>query len=134
MHMHGDPQTMQLNPMPGDAVPQVVAFFQGRLAAVSQLGVAPERVALDPGIGFGKTVEQNFSLLRRQQELLSLERPLLVGWSRKSSLAALTGLQSAGERLVPSVVAAVLAVERGAKIVRVHDVAATVAGLKVGWE
>lgn len=134
MHMHGDPQTMQINPMQGDAVPQVVEFLQGRLSVMSQSGVAPERVVLDPGIGFGKTVEQNFALLRRQHELLSPGRPLLVGWSRKSALAALTGLQSPSDRLVPSVAAAVLAVERGAKIVRVHDVAATVAGLKVGHQ
>lgn len=130
MHMHRDPQTMQLAPMQGDAVPQVLAFLRERSDALRQRGVAAERITWDPGIGFGKTVEQNFALLARQQELLADGYPLLAGWSRKSSLGAVTGLEVA-DRLVPSVVAAVLAAERGARIVRVHDVAATVAGLKV---
>ena len=130
MHMHRDPQTMQLAPMQGDAVPQVLAFLRERSDALRQRGVAAERITWDPGIGFGKTVEQNFALLARQQELLVDGYPLLAGWSRKSSLGAVTGLEVA-DRLVPSVVAAVLAAERGARIVRVHDVAATVAGLKV---
>jgi dihydropteroate synthase len=130
MHMHRDPQTMQLAPMQGDAVPQVLAFLRERSDALRQRGVGAERIMWDPGIGFGKTVEQNFALLARQQELLADGYPLLAGWSRKSSLGAVTGLEVA-DRLVPSVVAAVLAAERGARIVRVHDVAATVAGLKV---
>lgn len=130
MHMHRDPQTMQLAPMQGDAVPQVLAFLRERSDALRQRGVGAERITWDPGIGFGKTVEQNFALLARQQELLADGYPLLAGWSRKSSLGAVTGLEVA-DRLVPSVVAAVLAAERGARIVRVHDVAATVAGLKV---
>lgn len=130
MHMHRDPQTMQLAPMQGDAVPQVLAFLRERSDALRQRGVGAERITWDPGIGFGKTVEQNFALLARQQELLVDGYPLLAGWSRKSSLGAVTGLEVA-DRLVPSVVAAVLAAERGARIVRVHDVAATVAGLKV---
>ena len=129
MHMHGEPETMQLSPMQGDAVAQVRDFLQQRLTEVHSAGVSPSRVLLDPGIGFGKSVAQNFSLLARQSELLPLG-PLLIGWSRKSSLGAVTGLE-VSQRLVPSVVAAVLAAERGASVLRVHDVAETVAALAV---
>ncbi|TFY99333.1 dihydropteroate synthase [Ramlibacter henchirensis] len=130
MHMHGEPQTMQRSPMQGDAVPQVLGFLRERTSALQALGVAADRVAWDPGIGFGKTVEQNFALLARQQELLAEGRPLLVGWSRKASLGQVSGLPLP-ERMVPSVAAALMAVERGARIVRVHDVRETVAALKV---
>ena len=92
--------------------------------------MARERIVLDPGIGFGKTVEHNLELLQRQDELLRLGFPLLAGWSRKSTLGALTG-RPAGERLAASVAAALAAVQRGARIVRVHDVAATVDALTV---
>ena len=92
--------------------------------------MAEERVVYDPGIGFGKTIAHNLELLRRQPELLALGRPLLVGWSRKSTLASITGREMS-ERLVPSVAAALAAVEQGASVVRVHDVAATVDALKV---
>jgi dihydropteroate synthase len=88
---------------------------------------------LDPGIGFGKTVPQNFSLLARQAELLEEGYPLLAGWSRKSSLGAVTGLQNPADRVVASVAAALLAAERGARVLRVHDVRATVEALKV-WQ
>jgi dihydropteroate synthase len=130
MHMHGEPASMQRSPMEGDAVPQVIAFLARESRRVEQMGVARERIAWDPGIGFGKTIAQNFALLARQCELLAAGYPLLVGWSRKSSLGTVSGLP-AGERLVPSVAAALLAVERGARIVRVHDVRETVAALKV---
>jgi dihydropteroate synthase len=130
MHMHRDPQTMQAAPMPGDAPPAVAAFLREAADALRARGVARERIVLDPGIGFGKTVPQNFSLLARQRELLALGYPLLAGWSRKSSLGAVTGLD-VGDRLVPSVAAALLAVERGARVVRVHDVRDTVAALAV---
>jgi dihydropteroate synthase len=130
MHMHGEPASMQRSPMEGDAVPQVIAFLARESRRVEQMGVARERIAWDPGIGFGKTIAQNFALLARQGELLAAGYPLLVGWSRKSSLGTVSGLP-AGERLVPSVAAALLAVERGARIVRVHDVRETVAALKV---
>ncbi|RCX09561.1 dihydropteroate synthase [Extensimonas vulgaris] len=130
MHMHRDPQTMQLAPMQGDALPQVLRFLQLQAQALQALGVEKARIALDPGVGFGKTVEQNFALLARQRELLAMGHPLLVGWSRKSALGAVTGLP-VEERLAPSVAAALLAVERGAHIVRVHDVRATVAALAV---
>ena len=130
MHMHGEPQTMQRSPMEGDAVPQVLAFLKAQTAALQALGVDSARITWDPGIGFGKTVEQNFALLARQAELLAGGYPLLAGWSRKSSLGNVTG-QPVNDRLEASVTAAVLAVERGARIVRVHDVRETVAALKV---
>ncbi len=132
MHMHGEPQTMQLQPLQGDAVQAVRAFLQERVSVLAAAGVATERIALDPGVGFGKTVEQNFSLLAQQATLQFPAHPWLVGWSRKSSLGAVTGLDLS-QRLIPSVAAAVLAVERGAHIVRVHDVAETVAALAV-WQ
>jgi dihydropteroate synthase len=132
MHMHGEPQTMQTLPMQGSVIDPVAAFLNSHAQALHTLGVAHDRMALDPGVGFGKTVAQNFELLTHQSQLLSLGYPLLVGWSRKSSLGAVTGCD-VGERLVPSVAAALLAVERGARVVRVHDVAQTVQALKV-WQ
>ena len=132
MHMHGEPRTMQRSPLGGDAVPQVLAFLQSASERVRAAGVARERIAWDPGIGFGKTAGQNFSLLARQHELLAAGYPLVVGWSRKSSLGAVTGLP-VHERLPASVAAALLAVERGAHVVRVHDVRETLAALKV-WQ
>ncbi|MDP2406240.1 MAG: dihydropteroate synthase [Hydrogenophaga sp.] len=133
MHMHRDPQTMQVAPMQGDVVPLVVAFLRQRVDALRAQNVAEERIVLDPGIGFGKTVEQNFSLLARQQELLVEGHPLLVGWSRKSSLGAVTGQDVPAERVSASVAAALLAVERGARVVRVHAVCETVDALAV-WQ
>lgn len=130
MHMHGEPQTMQRSPMEGDAVPQVRDFLRGRTQALRERGVAAERICWDPGIGFGKTVEQNFALLARQHELLADGHPLLAGWSRKSSLGTVTG-EPVDQRVPASVTAAVLAADRGARILRVHDVRETVAGLKV---
>jgi dihydropteroate synthase len=132
MHMHGEPKTMQTLPMQGRAIGPVAEFLTLHAQALQTLGVAHERIALDPGVGFGKTVTQNFELLAHQEQLLALAYPLLVGWSRKSSIGAVTGCE-VGERMVPSVAAAVLAVERGARIVRVHDVAQTVSALKV-WQ
>ena len=138
MHMHREPQTMQAEPMHGDVMAQVLAFLKQRASALESSGVHRNRIVLDPGIGFGKTVEQNFALLARQQELLAAGYPLLAGWSRKSSLAAVssTSLELVAQmdvidRMVPSVVAAVLAVERGARVVRVHDVRETAQALKV---
>lgn len=130
MHMHGEPETMQRSPMEGDAVPQVRDFLQARTQALLGAGVARERVVWDPGIGFGKIVEQNFALLARQAEIAAGGFPILAGWSRKSSLGAVTG-QPVNDRLSASVAAAVLSVDRGARIVRVHDVKDTVAALKV---
>ena len=128
MHMHRDPQTMQTAPMQGDVVPQVLTFLELQAQYLQGLGVNKSRIAIDPGIGFGKTVQQNFALLARQRELLALGYPVLAGWSRKSSLGAVTGLP-VQERLGASVAAALLAVERGARIVRVHDVRETVGAL-----
>ncbi|MFI5446267.1 dihydropteroate synthase [Polaromonas sp. UC242_47] len=138
MHMHREPQTMQAAPMEGDVVPQVLLFLEQVAKDLQALGVAAGRIVLDPGIGFGKTVAQNFALLARQRELLAAGYPLLAGWSRKSSLAAVCSSSldngaplDIADRMVPSVTAAVLAVDRGAGIVRVHDVRETVQALKV---
>lgn len=130
MHMHRDPQTMQATPMEEDVVPSVLYFLERSAQELQALGVEKARIVLDYGIGFGKTVEQNFALLARQPELLALGYPLLAGWSRKSSIGSVTGLP-VHERMAPSVAAAVLAVERGARVVRVHDVRDTVAALAV---
>ncbi|MFZ4480384.1 MAG: dihydropteroate synthase [Rhodoferax sp.] len=138
MHMHREPMTMQTLPMQGDVVAQVRLFLQRAAAALQERGVHRNRIVIDPGIGFGKTVAQNFALLSRQNELLGSGYPVLVGWSRKSSLARAAGIPDDSapggdrqNRVVASVTAAVLAVERGASIVRVHDVAQTVQALKV---
>lgn len=130
MHMHGEPTTMQTAPMAGEAVPQVIDFLAQASTALEARRVARARIAWDPGVGFGKTPQQNFSLLAHQDQLLAPGYPLLVGWSRKASLGQVTGLP-VDQRQVPSVVAAVLAAERGAHVLRVHDVAETVAGLRV---
>lgn len=136
MHMHGEPETMQSLPMSPDDVGghavtrQVSSFLRQQTALLRDHGVHPERIVWDMGIGFGKTVMQNFSLLAQQQVLRQDGYPLLAGWSRKSSLGAVTGL-AVDQRLIPSVAAAVIAVERGARIVRVHDVHETVAALKI---
>ena len=132
MHMHGEPATMQLAPMDGDPVAQAEGFFKQRIDAAISQGIDQQRLVLDPGIGFGKTVAQNFMLLQRQQALTQFGLALLAGWSRKSSLGAVTG-REVGDRLVPSVVAAVLAADKGASVLRVHDVADTVAALAV-WQ
>ena len=130
MHMHREPQTMQTAPMEGDAVPQVAQFLRDAALGLEAAGVARARICLDYGIGFGKTLAQNFALLARQRELLALGYPLLAGWSRKSSLASVAALGE-GSRLTASVTAAVLAADRGARVLRVHDVAATQQGVAV---
>ena len=131
MHMQGEPGVMQQAPRyDGDVVAAVAGWLQQRLTDVQAAGVAVERIALDPGIGFGKTPAHNWALLQHQQVLLTLGRPLLVGWSRKSTLGALTG-RTVDARLPASVAAALAAVQRGARVLRVHDVAATVDALKV---
>jgi dihydropteroate synthase len=133
MHMHKEPLTMQAEPMQGDAasiISKVLLFLEQRKQYLYRIGIDLSRITVDPGIGFGKTVEQNFALLARQRELLTLGLPVLSGWSRKTSLGVVTGLPMA-ERMPPSIVAAVLAVQQGASIVRVHDVRETVAALKV---
>ncbi|UXH76443.1 dihydropteroate synthase [Roseateles amylovorans] len=132
MHMRGDPASMQQQTQYTDVVDEVRDFLQARLNRMLSLGVARQRITLDPGYGFAKTVEQNTELQRRQHELLALGCPLLVGWSRKSTLGALTG-RAVDERLPASLSAALASVARGARVVRVHDVAATVDALKV-WQ
>jgi dihydropteroate synthase len=124
--------------MQGDVVEQVLLFLEQRANALQALGIQSNRIVLDPGIGFGKSVAQNFTLLAQQHNLLAAGYPLLAGWSRKSSLAAVTSTSLASvaqmdvaDRMVPSVVAAVIAVERGARVVRVHDVRETAQALKV---
>ncbi len=123
MHMQGEPRTMQVDPRYDDVVSEVAAFLEERLGVAVAAGIAEERVCLDPGIGFGKTVEHNFELIRRLGELTALGRPVLVGISRKSSLGKLLGDPDATTGSVAaSVGAAVAAYERGATILRVHDV------------
>jgi dihydropteroate synthase len=123
MHMQGEPRTMQADPHYGDVVVEVAAFLEERLAFAVDAGVQEELVCLDPGIGFGKTVEHNFELLRRLDELTALGRPVLIGFSRKSSLGKLLGDPAATTGSVAaSVGAAVAAYERGATILRAHDV------------
>ena len=130
MHMQGDPSSMQSQPSYADVIDEVSSFLQARTQALTELGVAANRICLDPGIGFGKTPEHNLTLLRRQRELLLLGHPLLVGWSRKSTLGLVTG-KPVGERLAASLAAALASVRQGAHVVRVHDVASTVDALKV---
>ena len=123
MHMQGEPRTMQLDPRYDDVVSEVAGFLEQRLGAAVAAGIAEDRVCLDPGIGFGKTVEHNFELIRRLGELTALGRPVVVGVSRKSSLGKLLGDPDAKTGSVAaSVGAAVAAYERGATILRVHDV------------
>ncbi|MDX6507148.1 MAG: dihydropteroate synthase [Gaiellaceae bacterium] len=123
MHMQGEPRTMQADPRYDDVVSEVAAFLEERLRAAVAAGIAEDRICLDPGIGFGKTVEHNFELIRRLHELMTLGRPVLIGISRKSSLGKLLGDPGATTGSVAaSVGAAVAAYERGASILRVHDV------------
>jgi dihydropteroate synthase len=128
MHMQGEPRTMQTEPRYGDVAAEVASFLEERLAFAVAQGIAEERVCLDPGIGFGKTLEQNLELVRRLDVVLALGRPVLVGFSRKSSLRRLTG---SDDLLAASVAAAVAAFNRGATILRVHDVKAHVDALTV---
>jgi dihydropteroate synthase len=131
MHMQSTPQTMQQQPVYADVVREVTDFLRERVAAMEAAGIARERICIDPGFGFGKTVEHNYALLRatsRIEEELGL--PVLVGLSRKSMIGAITG-RPVEERLPGSIAGALAAVAHGAKILRVHDVAETVDALKV---
>jgi len=130
MHMQGTPQTMQSDPRYDDVVEEVRNYLAGRVARCREAGVAAERLMVDPGFGFGKTLEHNLALLARLQDVRCDDLPLLVGLSRKRMLGALTGRDVAA-RLHASVAAALLAAERGADLLRVHDVAATSDALKV---
>jgi dihydropteroate synthase len=130
MHMQGVPQTMQINPQYNDVVSEVKAFLQARLQASIDAGVPTSRILLDPGFGFGKTREHNITLIQQLESFVSLGRPLLVGLSRKSVLGQVTG-NDVDARLYASVAASVISAMKGAKILRVHDVKATVEALKV---
>ncbi len=130
MHMQDEPRTMQRAPSYMDVVGEVRAFLAGRVAECIAGGLGPERLAVDPGFGFGKTLEHNLALLRHLGQLAADGRPVLVGLSRKSMVGTLTG-RSAGERVYGSVALAVIAALNGARIIRAHDVAATVEALKV---
>ncbi len=131
MHMQGRPGTMQAAPVYSDVVREVSDFLLDRAAICEAAGIARDRIALDPGFGFGKTLAHNIELTRRLHELVALGYPVLAGWSRKRTLGTLTGREVAVERVHASVAAALACVAQGARMVRVHDVAATVDALKV---
>jgi dihydropteroate synthase len=131
MHMLGEPRTMQVDPHYEDVVSEVKAFLEERLAFATREGVPEEGVWLDPGIGFGKTAQHNLELLRRLDEIVAIGRPVVVGTSRKSFLGKLAGGRAEGERLPGTIATNVLALERGASVFRVHDVAPVADALKV---
>lgn len=131
MHMQGTPQTMQKRPHYKNVVREITAFFRERLKACDSAGIDRERVWLDPGIGFGKTLEHNLTILRNLESFVSLKRPLVVGVSRKGFLGKLTGEDVPERRVTASVVAGVIAAARGASVLRVHDVAEHRAGLQI---
>jgi dihydropteroate synthase len=131
MHMLGEPRTMQDDPRYDDVVDDVKAFLDERAAFAVGQGIAPERITVDPGIGFGKTLEHNLELLRRLDEIAALGFELAIGTSRKSFLGRLTGRDDPHDRVAGTVATSVLALERGATTFRVHDVAATADALKV---
>jgi dihydropteroate synthase len=131
MHMLGEPKTMQVDPRYEDVVSEVKAFLEERAAFAVREGVAEEHIAIDPGIGFGKTVDHNLELLRRLDEIVALGFTVVVGTSRKGFLGQLTGRDDAHDRVAATVATNVLAFERGARVFRVHDVAATADALTV---
>ena len=131
MHMLGEPRTMQVDPHYDDVVSDVKAFLEERMAAAITAGVAEERILLDPGIGFGKTLEHNLELLARLSEIVALGRPVVIGTSRKSFLGRLTGREDPAERIAGTIATNVLAYERGARVFRVHDVAPVLDALRV---
>lgn len=134
MHMRGLPETMQINPKYQDVVGEVVRYLKARAAECVAAGIAPQRITLDPGFGFGKTLQHNIALMRHLPELMAETGfPLLIGVSRKRMVGELTGETDAAARVHGSVAAALASVARGAQIVRVHDVKATADALKV-WE
>ena len=130
MHMQGDPQTMQIAPHYGDMLAEVRRFLVERMQACEQAGIERSRLLLDPGYGFGKTVEQNYRLLGHQASFLTLGCPLLVGMSRKSMIGNLLD-RPVNERLAGSLAAALFAAQAGARIIRVHDVKETCDALRV---
>ncbi len=131
MHMQGEPRTMQRDPRYGDVVTEVAAFLEERLQAALAAGIGRERILIDPGFGFGKTLAHNITLFKNLRRFADIA-PVLVGVSRKSMLGALTE-REVGERLVPSVTAAILALQQGATVVRVHDVRETLDAIRI-WQ
>lgn len=131
MHMQGEPGTMQHSPQYSDVVREVGDFLRERANACERAGIARDRIAIDPGFGFGKTSAHNIELTRGVDRLIELGYPLLVGWSRKRTIGEITGRSNASERVAGSIAAALACVARGARIVRVHDVRETVDALKV---
>ena len=132
MHMSDEPERMQAQTAYDDVVTDVKAFLAHRIAACREAGIAKDQMMIDPGFGFGKTVAQNYEMLRKLEEFASFDLPILVGVSRKSMIGAITG-RPASERVVPSAVLAVMAADRGASVIRVHDVAETADALAV-WQ
>lgn len=132
MHMQGAPRSMQQAPHYDDLLGEIRTFFDERIAACERAGIARSQLLLDPGYGFGKTVEHNYQLLARQDELLDYELPLLVGMSRKSMIGNLLG-RPVEERLAGSLACAVIGMQKGGRIIRVHDVAATMDALRIAW-
>ncbi|MGK8176185.1 dihydropteroate synthase [Aeromonas dhakensis] len=132
MHMQGQPRTMQAEPHYDDLLGEVRAFFDERIAACLTAGIAREQLLLDPGYGFGKTLAHNYQLLAQQESLLDYQLPLLVGMSRKSMIGNLLG-RPVDERLAGSLACALVGMQRGARIIRVHDVRATMDALRTGW-
>ncbi|MDX2126423.1 dihydropteroate synthase [Aeromonas hydrophila] len=132
MHMQGQPRTMQAEPYYDDLLGEVRAFFDERIAACLAAGIRREQLLLDPGYGFGKTLAHNYQLLAQQEKLLDYQLPLLVGMSRKSMIGNLLGCP-VDERLAGSLACALIGMQRGARIIRVHDVRATMDALRTGW-
>jgi dihydropteroate synthase len=130
MHMLGEPRTMQQDPRYDDVVSEVKAFLEERLEVATRAGIKEEKVQVDPGIGFGKTLQHNLELLRRLHELTDLGRPIVIGTSRKSFLGRITG-RDVTERVPATIATCVMALERGARVFRVHDVAEVADALKV---
>jgi len=132
MHMKGEPRTMQVRPRYGDVMAEIIKYLGDRIAAAETVGVNPRKIIVDPGIGFGKTLEHNLEIIARLGELKCLGKPIAIGVSRKAFVGKLTGL-SPDDRVEGSLAAAILAVREGANIVRVHDVRQTVRALAVAW-
>jgi len=132
MHMKGEPRTMQVRPRYGDVMAEITDYLKDRIAAAESAGVNPRKIIVDPGIGFGKTLDHNLDIIARLGELKCLGKPIAIGVSRKTFVGKLTGLPP-NERVEGSLAAAILAVREGANIVRVHDVRQTVRALAVGW-
>ncbi|UBH27355.1 dihydropteroate synthase [Aeromonas enteropelogenes] len=133
MHMQGQPRTMQIEPHYDDLLEEVKAFFDERIAVCEAAGIGREKLLLDPGYGFGKTLAHNYQLLAAQKELLCYGLPLLVGMSRKSMIGNLLA-RPVDERLAGSLACALIGMQQGARIIRVHDVRETMDALRVGWQ